>query len=810
MKRLVALGAGLVLAWQAHALVVNVGRLLKNPDGSYSTAYRNGDKGPSSAELTCDISGAPQLLNLQTGTPYSENQNQWFSGSDEGTTETYAVVTISGDDVEDAGFTMDGTTLEWDAVLTGSGVLQVQATIMGQVVACGSRQWSAIAPPAGDTMAPTGVTGITTAEGPGEGEFTISFDQSDDPRDDDALPGGGVASYLVTHAGGTTSITSGVQAGYSPNWRAAPVEVNDFSPNPSSSQSGRQLTLVAAGAGMNGSLDEFYFLPVAVTGGFRLTAKLNSMVDEANTFANMGLTVSGANPAAGGADLQPRVSTYWQDDGPGFSANFETKTRLSAGAGAWASAVSSAIAAPDGYCIQIARAPSSNVFETFISADCITWSPLASPTVSMPDTVYVGPHTTAVSTTPVTAVFDWVSLQAYERLSATITAASGNLTVTAIDADDNDEVSASVAYTSLAPAATIAKKHRPGHYWGLMRGDTAGTNAVSTVTSRCNAIADEDEIEGISIRWNWSKMETGSTVETATYTWTELDAIVAACKAVGKSVWIDVIDRTFSSPSNLSACPVPAYIRSRCVANTQGVMPPLWESDVMDRAIALFQQICMRYDDEWYVIGVSDMETAASNPVSGSGYTAAALVTQLIRFYAEVSPVCQKTVYAAGQNFLSSGTNAQIAQLHAALYAPNAVNMAVTGPDACTTNPNCPTEADAGTTAYGTTPSQDVYLGVLGAGGVPQLDRRGMLLAAWQSQGAGVDDKTFAQMYAYQYNILQQHMMFWENNDWCNGGSNCGRNMEWTDDVLPELRTGNYPTHTDCPTAWTVPCDTTP
>jgi hypothetical protein len=808
--RLIALSAGLVLAYYASAVPVSV-TLIGNPDGTFSTAWRDGGKDPSASVLDCDMTEAG-LISVQTGTPFSENISTYVTGSAEGTVETYALHTVDGDNAAAEGLTLVGTTLQHTALQTGSGRIEVRITISGDLVNCGVRQWVAVAPPAGDTMDPPPVSGITTVEGPDDGEFTVSFDQVDDPRDDDAIVGSGIASYLVTHAGGTTPITAGVQPGYSPNWLANPVEVVNFSPNPTSSQSGKQLTLTSAGASWTGQNDEFYFLPTAITGGFRLTAKLNSMSGQTNTFPAMGLVVSAANPAAFGADNQARCGTFWQDTGPGFYARFHTQCRLSAGASAANIVGTSEVSTPGGRCVQMARESGSQVVETRYSTDstCTIWTELADASITLPDQVYVGPVAFAGSTTPITAVFDWVSLQAYERLEETITAVDGTLTVTAIDDEGNDQVSGSVAYTNREPAVTAQKKFRPGHYNLLNLGDTTGSNPVGTVTNRCTATAAESEVEGVMVKIRWNMLETGATLGSATYTWDVLDQIVENCGNLGESVWLLILDRTFSNPSNQAACPVPAYLISECVANQHGVLLAYWRASVMDRVIALYTAMCERYDDEWYFHGFATEESATSNPVSGSGYTAAALVTQLSRMYNEASRACEKTVMLASLNWLTSGTNAQHSQLMAATLPPNAVNLAVTGPDSCASNPLCPTEADAGTVVYGTTTMQDVFLGVLTGGGLPLRDYRGLLGTGFQSQSAGVDQKDWATHWPYMA-ILDNHWNFWDQNDWCTGTmTNCGRNMRWTDHILPELREGDKAVNTTCPTTWTLACDTTP
>jgi hypothetical protein len=527
----------------------------------------------------------------------------------------------------------------------------------------------------------------------------------------------------------------------------------------------------------------------------------------------MGILVSGANQAAGAADNQPRVSTYWQDEGGSFPANYQTKSRPSAGAGAFNNASSPEITAPGGRCVQISRATGAQTVETRYSTDstCTTWTALANVSITLPDQVWVGPFATSASAgSPITAIFDWVSLQAYEQLEATITAASGNLTVTAIDTEDNDQVSGTVAYTSQTPAVTAQKKARFGHYNLLNLGDTTGSNPVATVSSRCTAIADEDEVEGIMVKIRWNMLETGATVGASTYTWDVLDQIVENCKDVGKSVWLLILDRTFSNPSNQAACPVPQYLIQECVANQHGVLLAYWRESVMDRVIALYTAMCERYDDEWYFHGFATEESATSNPVASAGYTAAALITQLSRMYNEASRACEKTVMLASLNWLTNGTNAQHAQLMAATQPPNAVNMAITGPDSCASNPLCPTEANAGTVAYGTTTMQDVFLGVLTGGGLPLTDYRNRIGTGFQSQSAGIDEKTWAVNWPYMA-ILGNHWNFWDQNDWCTGTmTNCGRNHRWTAHVLPELREGDKAVNTTCPTTWTLACDTTP
>jgi hypothetical protein len=64
------------------------------------------------------------------------------------------------------------------------------------------------------------------------------------------------------------------------------------------------------------------------------------------------------------------------------------------------------------------------------------------------------------------------------------------------------------------------------------------------------------------------------------------------------------------------------------------------------------------------------------------------------------------------------------------------------------------------------------------------------------AQAAGIEDKSYLEVYAYSHDVLKNTHMIWSRITTTTGD---GRNARWLDQVLPAIREGWLPTYTQRP-----------
>ena len=343
-----------------------------------------------------------------------------------------------------------------------------------------------------------------------------------------------------------------------------------------------------------------------------------------------------------------------------------------------------------------------------------------------------------------------------------------------------------------APAAKgSGVKWHPGHY-------VLGTQVDKLDTAGIREIGPIDRVVGWEQLVSWAKIEPSR----GKYDWSFIDAALAACEANGKRLVIQVLDRSFSGTSSGR---LPSYLASEpgggggwYVKPTGGVMAKLWLPAIMDRLIALYQEMGKRYDSEPYFEGVF---TAESDPGFGTGpsdYSPQAYVAQLYRLNSSLAGDFQHTNRWLSVNFVPTG-QAAVAALIANAHDSR---VGISGPDAITgSNPD---NSDWGTrTLKGMKWSGGSWV----SGG---KDYRGAIAIAHDVESPELGGKeggfTVDQIYNQSYNFNGDSHLFWERKDYkVSKGANT--DLMWSTDILPYLKKGNKPTRNACPTSYKEGCN---
>jgi hypothetical protein len=326
-----------------------------------------------------------------------------------------------------------------------------------------------------------------------------------------------------------------------------------------------------------------------------------------------------------------------------------------------------------------------------------------------------------------------------------------------------------------APSTEAQVKWHPGHYVKLNAGGTQAEHF-----RHIDEVGREPVLKGVELYVWWYEIERSKGV----YDFSRIDAILGKLKSlpVRKQLVVRVMDRRFGTTSKTAI--VPNYLLNEPIykggvafqdVNMAGYVARLWEAPVMDRLIALYRALGMRYDPNPYVEGFATEETTLSISVNKSttpaGYSAASLLKQYLRFAAAARQTMPHSNIFMGTNFI--GGEANMGTLIQALHDSD---LAAGGPS---TIPNRLLE------------SQKVWTGVTGA------DYRGAIAI-----GPGVETAVFGgkhgnyspkQVADWAYQNLGVTHLFWVRNTWT--GSDAQR---WSTGILPTLRT-NPPTRTACP-----------
>ncbi|SOD16202.1 glycoside hydrolase [Nitrosomonas ureae] len=191
-----------------------------------------------------------------------------------------------------------------------------------------------------------------------------------------------------------------------------------------------------------------------------------------------------------------------------------------------------------------------------------------------------------------------------------------------------------VAAATTDPAAV---KWHPGHYYTTIKWGNNDSSYLSQVYSEIGATP---ALRGIQMRYFWSELEKSKGV----YDFSSIDKRLAELSARNKRLVIQVQTKSFEPTWNL----VPNYLKTDAYENGQfpfssygettirGYNIKLWNSQVRDRLIALFEAMGARYNSHPNFEGIGMIESAMGQslePISS---------TQADEFYANMIQVNQK------------------------------------------------------------------------------------------------------------------------------------------------------------------------
>lgn len=295
-------------------------------------------------------------------------------------------------------------------------------------------------------------------------------------------------------------------------------------------------------------------------------------------------------------------------------------------------------------------------------------------------------------------------------------------------------------------------------------------------------IAGVPAVKGVEVRLFWSQLEPSK----GTYDFSRIDGYLKKLKSLPtpKRLVVRVMDRRFGT-SNKSGI-VPNYLMSDPAyrggvvpmgAHGEGFVARLWETPVMDRLMALYKAMGVRFDSDPFIEGFSTGESTLSlgNPKQWpAGYTHAALLSQYLRFVDSARQYMPQSNIFFNANYL--GGDAMMSTLLQRMYDEG---VAACGPNVMPDN---------------LTSSQRVWTGKTGA------DYRGLLPIANAVEGpdlgGGHGDWTPKQLSDFAYNTLHGSHLFWVVNTWVGDSS-----QRWKTGILPFLKT-NPPVRTTCPSSY--------
>ena len=395
--------------------------LTRNPDGSYSPEYRQGNKPPDAPTLECSSPGTDSLVGLQNGAgTYTENVRDDFSGTAAGSC-TLAVTAVSGDALGASGVTISGNNLSITRATNGAGVLRVTCTTGSDVVACPSRSWSVVDPPVTDTTAPTVPVNLSTAAG--SGNVTLTWDQSMDPFVTET--GSGVAEYLIRLNGSALTTVTGADPGLSQELTQAIIGASDGTP--STTQDGPDWSLSFGGAGISGASSQMITRLTPVTGNAYANASLVSV-----TTAATGSTFGLAAMASTDADAASVFCRWFANAG---SPQVRLSARASTGASTSTNLANVAQALP----VRVRLERSGDVWTCAYSTDGVTYSTVGQTTVALPATYQFGMFgaSSSAGTNATFEIEQFAVAQGTRPSYVHTTSAGGTYTVAAADADNN-------------------------------------------------------------------------------------------------------------------------------------------------------------------------------------------------------------------------------------------------------------------------------------------------------------------------------------------------------------------------------------
>ena len=323
-----------------------------------------------------------------------------------------------------------------------------------------------------------------------------------------------------------------------------------------------------------------------------------------------------------------------------------------------------------------------------------------------------------------------ITINSSTGLVTVTSAAAGTLGNIVVRASDGVLTASTTCSVTVASTSGGIKWH-PGFYNLLQLGD------MDTQASK-QAIFDADLLNnssllGSCLRYYWYDLE-GPTP--GSYDFSVIEADLAALQAMGKRIWVQLMDRKFGASSTSGVLPAYMMVQGSVYgggANGAGVyltpastaMARLWDANVMDRKIALIQALGARFNSEPYFEGFTCAETAVSGANESTAndngtFTFAALDTQLRREIAASVAAFPNTNCFVFVNFFNGYT--RVGNLISYIHS---VGAGVGGPDI---KPGSPTDG------------QDVWTGDVGG-----IDYRGMVSVGQsvQSPELGGKEGTF-------------------------------------------------------------------
>ena len=204
------------------------------------------------------------------------------------------------------------------------------------------------------------------------------------------------------------------------------------------------------------------------------------------------------------------------------------------------------------------------------------------------------------------------------------------------------------SFRRLPPPTSPQISFHTGHYWALGKraaGEMVGLNGWLGLNGgvgfgnkndwSSHGALDEFEsaplLKGLVCRFNWSDLENDAGTA---YTWGELDRYFNYCKTQGKRF---VLQFVYHSEDVTSAF-LPTYLLNSTYEggtfeylgiNVNGRRMCLFNQNLRNRLILLYQAIAARYNGEEYFEGIGGSETAMGNPADPGTITA----TKIAQYY---------------------------------------------------------------------------------------------------------------------------------------------------------------------------------
>jgi hypothetical protein len=365
----------------------------------------------------------------------------------------------------------------------------------------------------------------------------------------------------------------------------------------------------------------------------------------------------------------------------------------------------------------------------------------------------------------------------------------------------NGKCSTQLAATPTASAAAGIKWH-PGHYVWL---DPHSTHTAQLAA--IDSLSGETTVQGVQLLINWAALE-GPTAGDYSQGFALVDSYLAKLGSlqVPKRLILGVNERSFGNPpaagtdcADAAAGLLPAYLASTAdggcaiaapgAAGSLAVTARFWESNVMDRLIALSQAYAQRYDANPLVeIFMGNGETSVAAP-PGANFNNATYYVQLKRWFDASEKAWPHTQLRLAANY--GGSNAQMLDLMT--YATANGGVIIGGPDPELPLPNITR----------TVLTNQIFRAAVGGG--PDFRTSVPWVGEVQTMGlSGKYTQTPAEIFNYQSNTMHASYMIWMRNTWTGGPA-----QMWPTGILPFIQSvqGKI-AGGSCPTNYKQGCNT--